>query len=282
MDTHKIETSDEHPVTVDVYTEHPVPARSVVVLCHGFKGHRRWGFIPRLARRLAGAGVCAVAMDFSLCGRAAEDSSAPFRSPELFRSNTIARERSDLGCVVDWVRRGGEGTTAPGNALGLWGHSRGGVAAMLWALDDPGVEALVTWATAAHPDFYTERQKVRWREALAYEFTDAETGTPLALGIDYLDDIERHTREYALADRAPGLAAPHLVVHGEHDLVIPVGDARRLAAEGSGSDKELLVLPTGHTFGYEKGAPGGALERAEAVTVDWFVRRLDRTERGTR
>jgi len=281
MTTHQIMTSDEHPVTADVYAERPGAVR-VVVLCHGFKGHRRWGFIPRLARRLAEAGLCAVAMDFSMGGRAAEESSAPFRSPDLFRRNTIARERSDLGYVVDWARRGCGGSTAPGAALGLWGHSRGGVAAMLWALDDPGVEALVTWATAAHPDLYTERQKARFREARAYEFTDAETGTPLALGIDYLDDIERHTREYALADRAPGLAAAHLVVHGEHDLVIPVGDARRLAAAGSRSDKELLVLPTGHTFGYETGAPGGALERAEAATVDWFASRLGRAKRGTR
>jgi dienelactone hydrolase len=279
MTTHRLATSDEHPVTVDVYTERPGPER-VVVLCHGFKGHRRWGFIPRLARRLAGEGICAVAMDFSLGGRAADEPSAPFRSPDLFRRNTIARERSDLGCVVDWVRRGCGGATAPGATLGLWGHSRGGVAAMLWALDDPGVAALVTWATAAHPDFYTDRQKARWREEGAYEFTDAETGTPLALGIDYLEDLERHSAEYALADRAPGLTAAHLVVHGEHDLVIPVGDARLLAAAGSRSDKQLLVLPTGHTFGYEKGAPGGALERAEAATVDWFV--LDRAKRGKR
>jgi pimeloyl-ACP methyl ester carboxylesterase len=272
VETRVIPTSDDHPVVVDTY-----PAASgsrVVVMCHGFKGHRRWGFIPGLAAGLAEAGVSAAAMDFSLNGHLAPgvtDVTDAFLSPEAFRRNTIARERDDLARTLDWVRRGGDGCVAPGAAVGLWAHSRGCVAAILAALDDPSISAIATWSAVAHPDFYTGRQKARWREQGAYEFTDGVTGSDLAVGVDYLDDLERHRDDYALAERAGGLRAAHLIIHGEQDMVIPFGDAVRLYdALEMAADKKLLRLATGHTFGYEAGATSEALDRAVHATVEWF------------
>jgi pimeloyl-ACP methyl ester carboxylesterase len=272
VETHSIVTLDDHPVVADIY---PAGGDRVVVMCHGFKGHRRWGFIPRVAESLRDAGITAVAMDFSLNGRIAPGATEPeggFPDPEAFRRNTVARERDDLRRAIDWARK----HFPPGITVGLWGHSRGGVAAMLAALDDPSIPALVTWSTAAHPDFYTAAQKARWREAGAMDFTDADSKTALSIDVAYLDDLETHAREYALADRAGDLAAAHLIVHGEHDLVIPVADAERLAGAPRQADKELLRLPTGHTFGYEGG--GDALERATEATVEWCRERLPSPE----
>lgn len=281
MEILSLPTCDEFPVRADI---HAAPGDRVVILCHGFKGHRRWGFIPRLAHALREAGITAIAMDFSLNGRLAPGSAEPqtddagFPAPEAFRRNTVARECDDLRRVVAWVRGGGDGRFPPGVAPGLWGHSRGGVVATLVALDDDAIPALVTWSTPAHPDFYTGAQKARWRESGAVEFTDTESKTPLAIDVGYLDDLEAHALEYDLAARAPGLAAPHLVVHGEQDMVIPVAEAARLVArpEAAGADKRLLRLATGHTFGYE--GRGEALERATRETVEWFDRYLSPRE----
>jgi dienelactone hydrolase len=285
MDTHVIPTHDHHPVVADLYLPPGASSAPVAILCHGFKGHRRWGFIPYLARRLADAGIAAIAMDFSHNGHVPEDAgnrgvpdSGLFCSPGLFRLNTLARERADLEAVLAWLRGAGGGPP-PASPVGLWGHSRGGVAAVLAALGDPSVAALVTWSTAAHPDFYTERQKQRWRRDRAYDFTDAATGTPLALGLDYLADLEAHRADYDLAVRAGALGAAHLIVHGEHDMVIPIEDAVRLhdapgASRDRRRDKRLLRVVTGHTFGYDGGSPGDALERAVAATVEWFTRYL--------
>jgi dienelactone hydrolase len=277
--THKIDSSDAHPIVADVYRpDDRDEVGRAVILCHGFKGHRRWGFIPRLARRIRDAGIAAVSMDFSLNGHPPEGGpSFPF--PDRFRTNTIARECDDLCRVIEWVRAGAGDSVAPGLALGLWGHSRGGVAVILYALDDPTIPAIVTWAAAARPDFYTAHQKASWRERGCYEFTDAETGTPLAIGVEYLDDLERHAEEYALGERAPQLAVAHLIVHGEQDMVIPVADAA-LLAKGPGDraeafpEKELLAVRAGHTFGYGEGAPSQAYARAAEATVAWFDRHL--------
>lgn len=275
---------DDHSIPVDLYPA--AGGRRVVVLCHGFKGHRRWGFIPAVAGRLAGAGIAAVAMDFSLNGHheaGATDAGGDFRDAAAFRANTIARERDDLRRVIAWVRGGADGRLPGGPAVGLWGHSRGGVAVLLAALDDESIRAVVTWSTAAHPDFYTDHQKERWRERGAYEFTDSATGARLAIGIDYLDDLERHAEEYALARRAGSLRAAHLIVHGEQDMVIPVEDAIRLyTTPDMAADKKLIRLATGHTFGYEDGAgPSEAETTATRKTLEWFDEYLPEPSRDT-
>jgi len=276
-----VPTEGGDAVVADVYARAGDDARAVV-LCHGFKGYRRWGFIPHLARRLAGAGIAAVAFDFSHNGRVPADAgrngwtdggaAGAFTAPERMRRDTLAREARDLAAVIAWLRAGGAPGLASDTALGLWGHSQGGVIALLAALDDPAVGAVATWSAPAHPDHYSPRQKRAWRAQGGLTFTDHETGTALALGLEFLDDLERRHDHYAVADRAAALRAPHLIVHGERDLAVPVGDAARFYAVPSAvADKECLRLATGHTFGWDAATePGEALQRAADATVHWF------------
>ncbi|HKW13757.1 MAG TPA: alpha/beta hydrolase [Candidatus Krumholzibacteria bacterium] len=278
-----IPTRDEHPVLADWYA--PLiddnSVKHIIVLSHGFKGHRRWGFIPLLAARLAANGFGALAIDFSHNGRVPEDGrptvgGAQVIAPSLFRANTIARELDDLAAVLRWIRdpqRGGKTLGLDSDlAIGLWGHSRGGVVSILTALDDDSISALVTWSASAHPDHFTERQKMLWREKGELAFRDLSSETPLALDVQLLDDIERHHDDYAAADRARDLAIPHLIVHGEHDPTVPVKDSYRYYDTPTiRADKKLLRLLTGHTYGYDDGfIASEALENATKATVAWF------------
>jgi alpha-beta hydrolase superfamily lysophospholipase len=279
----RIPTRDEHPVLADWYA--PLITQSsvkhIIVMSHGFKGHRRWGFIPLLAARLAASGFGALAIDFSHNGRVPEDGSPAIGGPQviapnLFRANTIARELEDLSAVLEWIRDPVRGRNILGLdtdvAIGLWGHSRGGVVSILTALDDDSVSALVSWSASAHPDHFTERQKTQWREKGELAFRDLNSETPLALDVQLLDDIEQHRADYAAADRAQNLAIPHLIVHGEHDPTVPVKDSFRYYDTPTiRADKKLLRLLTGHTYGYDDGfIASEALENATKATVEWF------------
>jgi len=285
-----IPTRDEHPVVADWYP--PLvgegPIQNVVVLCHGFKGHRRWGFIPLVAARIAAGGFGALAIDFSHNGRIPEDgtpvvSETTVVSPALFRANTIARELEDLAMVLQWIRdpeRGGK-TLGLGDEvnIGLWGHSRGGVISILTALADDSVSALVSWSASAHPDRWTQRQKKIWREKGELKFKDFNGGTTLAMGVELLDDIETHHDDYAAAERARDLTIPHLIVHGEHDPTISVKESYRYYDTPTiRADKKLLRLLTGHTYGYDDGfIASEALENATKATLEWFETYLGST-----
>lgn len=286
-----ISTRDVHPIVADWYRPTLLEAGSlahVVVMCHGFKGHRRWGFIPNLASRLCAAGFGALTIDFSHNGRIPADAgtngsigpdaaaaTGRFVSPKLFRANTLARELDDLADVIEWLRDTNRGVKMLGIAedptLGLWGHSRGGLVTVLSALADPTIAALATWSATASPDHFTERQKAMWREKGELPFTDYATGTRLAMGAALLDDIENNRDAYAAADRAADLIAPHLIVHGEHDPTVPVANAYSYYETPTiRADKKLLRLLTGHTYAYEEGEESEALKNATKATVEWF------------
>jgi len=286
-----IPTRDAHPVLADWYRPTLLDGgdlREVVVLCHGFTGHRRWGFIPTLARRLRSAGFGALCIDFSHNGHIPADAgttpgfdndapaaTAPFVSPKLFRANTITRELQDIADVMDWITHPDAGSAELGIAedarVGLWGHSRGGVVAVLYALVDPNINALVTWSASAHPDRWTDRQKETWREKGELAFTDYASGTRLALGTALLDDIEQNRDFFAAADRSVDLTIPHLIVHGEHDPTVAVEQSYLYYDTPTiRADKKLLRLLTGHTFSYEEGKESEALINAGKATVEWF------------
>ncbi|HEX5133215.1 MAG TPA: alpha/beta hydrolase [Candidatus Krumholzibacteria bacterium] len=278
-----IPTRDAHPVIADWYpavTPAGEPSPHMVVMCHGFKGHRRWGFIPMLAMRFQAEGFGALVVDFSHNGRVPADGTArlsqddTFVAPELFRENTIARELDDLANTLAWIRGNGPAALGIGRdvRIALWGHSRGGLVTILRALEDPSIAALATWSALAEPRQYSDRQKQQWREKGELGFTDYATGTSLALGLALLEDIETNRERYAAGARAEHLTAPHLVIHGEHDPTVPVAESYQFYDTPSiKADKKLLRLLTGHTYGYDDGRIASeALENATKATVEWF------------
>jgi dienelactone hydrolase len=283
LTTIEIPTGDEHPVWADLYRPEGVSTGGLVVLCHGMKGYRHWGFIPALAEALCRVGIMALAIDFSHNGVAGGDggvSGGPvYPKAEMLKRNTLDRERNDLAAVIAWIRKDGE-RFGSDPVIGLWGHSRGATAVLLNALDQPeAIGAIATWSATAHADIYSDRQKARWRRAGEFDWMESVSGQRLAMGVCFLDDLEARTDEYSLAARAERLSVPHLIVHGTMDLVIPVASADRFAVAKEGAaEKKLVQLRTGHTFGFGRSTKPKALAAAIDVTVEWFQRFLPRRE----
>jgi pimeloyl-ACP methyl ester carboxylesterase len=301
VETIEIPTADGFAVRGDLYLPAGQPPSGIVILCHGFKGYKSWGFFPYLATCLSNAGIAACSIDYSFNGtfpeiRDTEDEDnaahAPARGtsfektrylrPDLFRENTLKREYEDLALVLRLVGENGLGhRVGPGTPLGLFGHSRGGVSAFLNALENDRISALCTWAAPDHPDHFTPKQKARWRQNGEYDFTCASDGMRLRLSSRYLDDLERNRDVYDLRRRATELHVPHLIVHGKVDLVVAVARARSLhEAEHRLQDKRIVILRTGHTFGVTD-PPGVApdepprpLVEASSATVEWYERYL--------
>jgi dienelactone hydrolase len=235
-----------------------------------------------LASELAAAGLPALAIDFSHNGVAGGDAGAGgtpvYRDPGMIKLNTIDRERRDLAAVIQWIRSSTAGGFSPHTRIGLWGHSRGGTSVVLNALDNPSqIAAIATWSAPAHADIYRPRQKRRWREEGEYEWLEGESGQRLAMGVCFLDDLEERRDEYDLAARSAGSNIPHLIVHGEVDLVIPAESAERIASSRPPhADTKIVLLRTGHSFGVGRASSSGALRVAIDETVGWFTKHLSR------
>lgn len=252
-------------------TRAPVGAkpRSAVVICHGFKGFRSWGFFPPLARFLARRGHVVVTFDFARNGVGADG--VDFSALELFEQNTHSRNVAEIRMVMDALLRGELGQPPP-ERVGLFGHSRGGGEAILAAAADRRVRALVTWAAIATVERWSAEQVAEWRRGEVVQIPNTRTGQRMPMGPGYWRDIEWNRERLDIRRAAARLRIPWLIVHGEADASVAPEDARALY-DAAGKEVEMLLVPgAGHTFGAVHPFAGSTPELREAAraTADWF------------
>ncbi len=260
------------PIQVDVRAARRDAARPAVVLVHGFKGFKDWGFFPATAERLARAGFAAVSLDLSGSGVERGE----FVLAEAFSRNTHRAEIDDVAAVLAALGRGDLGV-APPSSVGLLAHSRGGAAALANA-GHPGVRALVTWAAIGSVLRWDAATRARWRAEGRLDVVNARTGQVLPIGLALLDEIERdHDAALGLERLAAGVTAPWLIVHGTADESVSFLDAELLAeASGRETTKLLAIEGAGHTFGVVHPWQGATpvFDLVLGETVAWFAAHL--------
>ncbi|MDQ6871738.1 MAG: alpha/beta hydrolase [Gemmatimonadota bacterium] len=241
-----------------------------VVICHGFKGYAHWAFFPYLARSLAESGLTAITFDFSGSGIGRDRET--FTEPDAFGGNTFSRELEDIADVVDYARRM---KFIKGN-FGLFGHSRGGAMAILYAaMPDVEVKSLVTWAAIGRTTWWTPEEAIIWRRQGFAEVTNSRTGQVMRMGTELLDDVEMHgNTKLNVAAAAAKIKVPWLIVHGTSDETVPRADAERLHELSFGTSTLRLIEGASHTFEAKhplKEVPS-VLQQVVQETVRFFVR----------
>jgi pimeloyl-ACP methyl ester carboxylesterase len=243
---------------------------AAVVVCHGFKGFKDWGFFPFASRTLAAELGCQV-VSFNFSGSGIGDDLETATEEDAFGHNTFSLELADLNAILDGLRSGrlGDLTCGPVERLAVLGHSRGGVATILSG-ERPDVVALTTWAAIASPMRYTELF-----EGLGpgefIEIANARTGQILPLYMDVVDDLAANREKFDLEASLSRSMVPLLVVHGTNDPTVAPGDAERLAAAAPESQL-AFVEGAGHTFevGHPFAGPSPELTEALARTCKHF------------
>jgi uncharacterized protein len=246
------------------------PSLGTVILCHGFKGFAHWGFFPYLAQKLAENGLTAITFDFSGSGIGRDRES--FDEPEAFAGNTLSREQDDLEILVDYAKR----RNLLKGKFGLFGHSRGGGSAILFAAATAAdVNALVTWAAISYPNRWSSEDAVKWRKQGYADVTNSRTGQVMRMGTTLLDDVELHgTAKLNIQAAAAKIKAPWLIVHGTADETVPSSEAERLHAVSPGVSTLRLIEGANH--GFDARHPFTevplVLEKVVLETVKFFVR----------
>jgi dipeptidyl aminopeptidase/acylaminoacyl peptidase len=239
-----------------------------------------WAFMPSVASLLADRGFTVVRFNFS--GTGMEPGDEVVTDLSAFRDNTHSQELAELIAVLEALGR----AVAPGDIdttrIGLFGHSRGGGAAVL-AASQPGwrdrIRAVVTWAAVSTFDRYSDEQKREWRSRGELPVVNTRTGQALTLGLPLLNDIEEHPDRLDVVRAASSGRSPWLIVHGDEDETVSPVEARKLAAaaQTSGRAHELLTLPGAqHTFGarHPFAGPTRHLIAALNSTQAWLMRHV--------
>ena len=266
-------------------TTHLPPADAGVagtlVICHGFKGYKDYGFFPLLASTAARRGLFAHRFNFSHSG--VTDDPRTFARPDLFADNTYTKQVADLLAVQ---RAAGAGDL-PGGAAGLpvswYGHSRGGLTVVIAAAraaenQTPGPAAVVAAASPSSPQGFTPDQIDRLREQGHVESPSARTGQALRVNRIWLDDIEQHRDAHNPLKAIKQLTCPILLVHGDADQTVLIDAAHQLHRASDGRARLEVLAGAGHTFNApnplpDDGVPPPATARMIELTCDFVLSR---------
>ncbi|RMH69993.1 MAG: alpha/beta hydrolase [Gemmatimonadetes bacterium] len=264
------------PIRGDIRYQETTTPLPVVVISHGFKGFKDWGFHPYLGRRLAEAGYCAIHYNFSRNGIG--DDLLNFTELDKFRENTFSVEIDDLYTVVDALEQEFTGDPLDLSRLALMGHSRGGGIAILGASHLPEVSCLVTWSAVSTFDRYQSDPQVidMWRKQGYLEVKNARTGQILQMGVELVDDYLRDPDRFDILDAAASLEIPYGIIHGTADETVPFAEAEALHRHARHSTL-IPIDGAGHTFGatHPWGGTTDHLERAIQETIMFFDQHLN-------
>lgn len=232
-------------------TEEPTDAPlGVILIAHGFKGYKDYGMFPRIARAMAQAGLVAHRFNFSHSGMT--DCIETFERPDLFERDTWNRQVEDLLALVQALQEGQiAGRELP---LVLFGHSRGGVAALLTAgrhAGEGGLARLAGLVTASAPSRCNSLTDEQEAELVANGFLEspsARTGQALRIGRAFLQEQIDDPPAHDLRTLVARITCPLLIIHGTEDPTVPVTCADEIAGAASGRATVHRIDGADHVF----------------------------------
>jgi pimeloyl-ACP methyl ester carboxylesterase len=238
--------SDGLTMALDVHypADHSGPL-PLTIFVHGFKGFRRWGMFPQLARRLAAAGRACVTFDLSHNGVEAA-SPEQFTRLDLFEQQTVSRHVADLDTLLTALQQEDSlgGLNIERDIAFVVGHSLGGAVGILQAAGDQRVAGLACLNSVSHLRRVPE-QALEQLESLGHVvILNGRTGQQMPLGRPWFEDIDG----IDLQNTAEELAAPTLLLQGSADQNVTPAEGEALADWIPGN--VYYTVPDGdHTFG---------------------------------
>ena len=220
----------------------------LVLVLHGFKGYKDYGFFPHLTQRLADSGVVAVRFNFSHSG--IDDDPSTFGRPDLFERDAWSKQLADVQAVIAAAEAGDlpHAERMDLARLAVVGHSRGGVTALLTAGTDRRIQATVSLSAPRGTGTLLEHDKQAIREHGYIVSPSSRTGQDLRIGRAWLDDLEQNAEKLDLLAAVARIDGPLLIAHGTGDASVPVDCAYAIAGAYGADAEMLLVDGAGHTF----------------------------------
>ncbi|HMV25444.1 MAG TPA: alpha/beta fold hydrolase [bacterium] len=271
----KIFNKRREPIRGDVCIPDYNRRYPVIVLCHGFKGFKDWGFFPFLSELLCKKGFIVVKFNFS--GSGVGEDMQNFTELDRFASNTYSKELEDLERVLDELEKGNICEKfGYFDKIGLLGHSRGGGITILKAAVDKRIKALVTWSSIATVERHSFMDVLPlWKRQKFIEVPNTRTGQMMRLNLDVVDDIEQNSKtRLNIVKSAARLDAPTMLIHGENDESVPVNESRQIFDQLHLSRSRIEIIPQAtHTYGavHPFTGPTPELKKAISLTQEWFT-----------
>jgi len=248
-----------------------------VIVAPGFLGFKDWGFFPYVSERICQAGFLVLTFSHSLCGVA--DNLFEITDQEAFARNSTSQELKDWDLILDTILSGRlhQARRSKLNRVGIVGHSRGGSYAILMARKTPQIQSIVAWGAIETFHRYGAESVKQWRATGSLPLEGKSSRTPLKLGIQALDALERNYERLDVMAAVRSVNIPILLLHGREDRRVPLAEGKHLLQAANPYFSQLYIIESaGHSFrtSHPFTAPSLPLSEAVTKTVSWLERTL--------
>lgn len=243
--------------------------RGVVLIAHGFKGYKDYGMFPRIAQRCAAAGFIAHRFNFSHSGMT--NDIATFARPDLFEQDTWNKQVLDLRTVIEHVNAGA--FHEPNLPYAIFGHSRGGVTALLTAgrfANDatfPQPAGVITAAAPSSCNPFTPDQQQQLLQQGYLDSPSSRTGQTLRVGRAFLQEMLDDPAGHDLLALVSHIRCPILVLHGESDPTVPVEAATRIVEAAGARARRQIIPGADHVFNTPNPLPAASESSQQLETL---------------
>lgn len=203
---------------VIIHEPSPDNLATAVIICHGFRGSiDGGGRAVVLAKKMAEFGFTAIRFAFT-----------PLKS--------LSHQVDELKVVVDYCRRN------ICDKIVLLGRSMGGSCSLAFSVQDKQVAGLCLWATPHNLD-------ETFRLSLGEKYSQLKAGRTieiideygkLELNPSFLEDF----KYYDLLTYINKIKIPVLIIHGDHDRVVPLHQAKEMW-NFANEPKQLAIIKGG-------------------------------------
>jgi fermentation-respiration switch protein FrsA (DUF1100 family) len=227
------------------------PARYGVVFGHCFTCSRHTGILRHICTELETEAFMALRFDFSGNGQ----------SQGSFDESTYSKQIQEMEIATAFIA--GKGALR----IGLAGHSMGAVIAILTAARMNTIQAVCSLAgrlSGLNATHFLSRSQRKELDDTGRVFFSSR-GRSLQLSTGFFADAE----QYNLPETIANLKNPLLIVHGDHDEIIPVQEAY-LAQKLNRENTTLAVFPgADHMFSHRNHR-----QQVSKRVVEWFKKQL--------
>lgn len=239
------------PIVTDLFYNKTGAKKPLIIFCHGYKGYKDWGVFGKMNTAFTDRGFALLKFNFSHNGGTLEQ---PIDFPDLeaFGNNNYTMELDDLQTVIDWiVQQKDHQHEIDTKNITLIGHSRGGGIVTLTASKDSRIKRAITWAAVSTLDrtmFQKGPELAQWKKDGVFYIVNGRTQQQMPHYIQFYKNYRDHKEYLNIQKAVEQLTIPHLIIHGDGDLAVPIFHAQNLHKWNPNS--ELCVISgANHVFG---------------------------------
>jgi len=223
----------------------------MVIVCHGFTGHRNKNFLPELFEAISSKKYNVFKHDFAGNG----ESEGEIGKASYFK------EIDDLITVLDVLESKGY------KKFCLIGHSMGGSVSILTTTQDKRVKWLIDIAAPAYPEkgvkkryFTPERVKEAYEKGSAFSCHPRKKFKFYKI---FFEDLEKVN----VPESMKKVKVPLLIIHGAKDASVPLKESKDLFILANNPKNLEIISGAGHLFAEDNKAN----ELIQAI-INWLTK----------